>query len=102
MAFSEGQRDWGSWEIILALVASNVVLFAVIGFLIGFMSSRIWVLVALCVSTCVMFVLIESYVFRSDFRVGTWIALLVTFILYATPFEAVRRALSSGSVHPVI
>jgi len=96
MVFSEGERDWRSWEAILLLVASNVVLFAIIGLLIGLLSSRAWVLVALYVSTCMMFVLIEFYVFRSDFGLEAWIILAVTLLLYTAPFGAVRRALASS------
>jgi len=85
------------WQTHVALVAYNLLFFAVVGLLIGLVVSRAWVAVMLYFVTCVLLILIEGWAFRSSFGFLSWCALVIAFLLYAIPFGTVRHVLKSGA-----
>lgn len=89
-----------TWQTQAALVASNLFFFAVLGVLIGLLVFRAWVAVLLYVATCATIILVEALEFRSSFGFDSWCVFLITFLLYAVPFEAVRRAIKSSLTEP--
>ena len=95
IVLSIGQES--GWRTTSVLVVENVLLFAVLGLLIGICAVRKWAVMASYFLVCGAILLVEGWGFKSGLGALSLCVLAATFLLYAVPFGAVRWLLFKSS-----
>lgn len=95
IVLSIGQES--GWRTTSVLIVENVLLFAVLGFLIGICAVRKWTVTASYFLVCGVIFLVEGWGFKSGLGALSLCVLATTFLLYAVPFGAVRWLLFKSS-----
>jgi len=93
IVLSIGQET--GWRTTSILILENVLLFAVLGFLIGICAARKWAVTTLYFLVCGVIFVVEGWGFKSGLGVLSLCVLAITFLLYSAPFGALRWLLKS-------
>lgn len=84
----------------LTLTIYNVILFALLGLVLGVIARRRWVVLVAYLSTCLLLAAIEAWGSGYALAYFSWSGLTLALFLYGLPFWAVGRIVATDTANP--